>query len=104
MVNHLRTLGAHRYENAGGVMTLDEQIADSVNLWGPALLRPLTALLAPVGLRFHALHHLFPTLPYHALGVVHRQLMRELPASAVYRTSSEPALACALAVLARKVN
>jgi fatty acid desaturase len=104
MVNHLRTLGAHRYGNTGALMTLDEQIADSVNLWGPAWLRPFTALLAPVGLRFHALHHLFPTLPYHALGVVHRQLTRELPTSAVYRTSSEPALASALAVLTRKLN
>jgi fatty acid desaturase len=104
MINHLRTLGAHRYEHEGAAMTLDEQVADSVNLWGPVWLRPFTALLAPVGLRFHALHHFFPTLPYHALGAVHRQLTRELPASAVYRTTSEPALVSALAVLARKLK
>jgi len=57
-----------------------------------------------VGLRFHALHHLFPTLPYHALGAVHRKLTLELPADAVYRSTSEPGLSSALAVLVRKVK
>jgi fatty acid desaturase len=104
MVNHLRTLGAHLYEHEGGAMSLDEQVADSINLWGPAWLRPLTALLAPVGLRFHALHHSFPTLPYHALGAVHRQLSRELPAGAAYRRSERPALTSVLAELARKLH
>ncbi len=103
LINHLRTLGAHLYEHEGGAVTLDAQIADSINLWGPAWLRPFTALLAPVGLRFHALHHYFPTLPYHALGAVHRQLMRELPEGAVYRTTERPTLVGVLAELARKV-
>jgi fatty acid desaturase len=103
MVNHLRTLGAHLYAHEGGPMTLDEQVGDSINLWGPAWLRPFTALLAPVGLRFHALHHDFPTLPYHALGAVHRKLTRELPPGAVYRTTERPALVMALAQLAGKV-
>ena len=96
MLNHLRTLGAHRYENEGAAMTSSEQVADSINLWGPAWLRPLTALIAPVGLRFHALHHWFPTLPYHSLGAVHRSLTRELPAGAVYRGTLMPTLASAL--------
>lgn len=96
MLNHLRTLGAHRYENEGAAMTASEQVADSINLWGPAWLRPLTALIAPVGLRFHALHHWFPTLPYHSLGAVHRSLTRELPPGAVYRGTLMPTLASAL--------
>jgi fatty acid desaturase len=104
MVNHLRTLGAHVYEHEGGSVTLDEQVADSINLWGPAWRRPFTALLAPVGLRFHALHHYFPTVPYHALGAVHRKLMRELPAGAVYRATERPSLLGVLADLARKVS
>jgi fatty acid desaturase len=104
MINHARTLGAHGYENESGAMSLDAQVADSINLWGPAWLRPLTALVAPVGLRFHALHHRFPTLPYHCLGAVHRQLMREIPASFAYRAGEKPALASALAALARRVN
>jgi fatty acid desaturase len=102
LINHLRTLGAHLYENEGGAVSLDAQIADSINLWGPAWLRPLTALAAPVGLRFHALHHCFPTLPYHALGAVHRRLTRELPPSAVYRSTQRPGLITALAELAEK--
>ncbi|MBM4385841.1 MAG: fatty acid desaturase [Deltaproteobacteria bacterium] len=103
MINHVRTLGAHRYENDGAVMSRDAQVADSLNLWGPAWLRPFTALAAPVGLRFHALHHLFPTLPYHALGAVHRRLMRELPVDASYRSTEAPALASALRDLAARV-
>ena len=96
MLNHLRTLGAHRYENQGAAMTANEQLADSINLWGPAWIRPLTALMAPVGLRFHALHHGYPTLPYHSLGAVHRALTRELPADAIYRGALMPTLASAL--------
>jgi fatty acid desaturase len=104
MINHLRTLGAHGYAHEGGPVTLDEQVADSTNLWGPAWLRPLTALVAPVGLRFHALHHYFPTLPYHALGAVHRKLSRELPAGSIYRATERPALIAVLAQLAAQLG
>ena len=103
MINHARTLGAHRYENTGATMTREAQVADSLNVWGPAWLRPLSALVAPVGLRFHALHHLLPTLPYHALGAVHRRLSRELPADAPYRATQTPALALALRDLAVRI-
>ena len=41
-------------------------------------------LFVPLGLRYHALHHLFPQLPYHALGRAHRRLMKELPAGSDY--------------------
>ncbi len=37
MLNHLRTLGAHRYANEGGRMSEEQQIADSLSLVGPAL-------------------------------------------------------------------
>ena len=63
-LNSIRTLGAHRYINDGGEVTFLAQLLDSINY--PR--HPLTASLwAPVGLRFHALHHLFPSLPYHNL-------------------------------------
>jgi fatty acid desaturase len=82
MVNHVRTLAAHRYDNDGGELDDAAQLLDSVNVIGPPW---LTALAAPVGLRYHALHHLLPALPYHSLGRVHRALMAGLPADSDYR-------------------
>ena len=64
LLNSIRTLGAHRFINDGREMTFVEQLLDSVNYPRRPL---LTGLWAPVGLRFHALHHLFPSLPYHNL-------------------------------------
>lgn len=104
LINHARTLGAHGYENESGPMSFDAQVADSANLWGPRWLRPLTALVAPVGLRFHALHHYFPTLPYHCLGTVHRELMGELGEGSAYRAGERPSLASALLGLARRIG
>jgi len=96
VLNGIRTLAAHRYANRGGTLSRDEQLLDSVNIAGRS---PLTPLLAPVGLRYHALHHLFPTMPYHRLGAAHRRLMRALPADAAYRATVEPGFLAALADL-----
>lgn len=82
LVNQLRTLVAHHWENEGEEMTPTEQYLDTVNVPPPAT---LPMLWAPVGLRYHALHHLLPRLPYHALGTAHARLMAELPESARYR-------------------
>jgi fatty acid desaturase len=91
IVNQVRTLAAHGYENAGEPVDSEGQLLDSINLTGWS---PLTALLAPVGLRYHALHHYLPNLPYHSLGLVHRRLLAELPADAAYhRTVREGVLA-----------
>lgn len=79
VLNQLRTIGAHRWRNAGGEMDVVTQFLDSVNTPGT-----LAGLWAPVGLRFHALHHFVPDLPYHALGKAHRRLMRALPAGSGY--------------------
>lgn len=86
-LNGLRTLVAHRYRNNGGTLTFDQQLLDSVNLAGKS---PLIPLLAPVGLRYHGLHHLFPTMPYHNLGTAHRRLLQRLPDDAPYRLTIEP--------------
>ncbi len=104
MLNHLRTLTAHRYTNRGERMDEAEQLADSINLWGSAWQRPFTALMAPVGLRFHALHHWFPTLPYHSLGAVHRTLSRTLPDELGYGQTVMPALLAALAALIARAD
>ncbi|MCK6474022.1 MAG: fatty acid desaturase [Planctomycetes bacterium] len=89
-LNALRGIGAtHRYRGTGGRMTLPEQLDDSVNVDSNAL---LTVVLCPVGLRWHALHHLFPALPYHALGTAHRRIMADLPDGGFYRETLVPSV------------
>jgi fatty acid desaturase len=83
-VNQVRTLIAHGYENDGEPMDAEAQLLDSINLRGWPV---LTALIAPVGLRYHALHHHLPFIPYHSLGLVHRRLLAELPQNAPYRAT-----------------
>jgi fatty acid desaturase len=83
VINEIRTLGAHRWTNEKhNEMTFEEQLVDSVNYPNYAI---LGELWAPVGLRFHGLHHLFPRLPYHNLGKAHRRLMEGLPSDSIYR-------------------
>jgi fatty acid desaturase len=100
-VNAVRTLGAHRWTSHGGEMTFVEQMVDSVNYPHNPL---LGGLWAPVGLRFHALHHIFPTMPYHALAEAHRRLMRELPADSPYRLTEGKSLTSEIASLWRRAK
>ena len=82
VINMLRTLAAHHYENDGEPIDVVAQLLDTVNVPPPAM---LPMLWAPVGLRYHALHHLLPNLPYHSLGQAHRRLLEHLPADNPYR-------------------
>jgi fatty acid desaturase len=88
-MNHFRTLAAHRYQSDGDAMSFADQFFDSTIITGGPV---LTELLCPLGLRYHALHHLFPTLPYHNLGIAHRRLMRQLPADSPYRSIVYPSV------------
>jgi fatty acid desaturase len=98
-LNQVRTLVAHLWENDGEPMSVTAQFLDSVNVPPPAT---LPALWAPVGLRYHGLHHLLPGVPYHNLAEAHRRLCRELEADSVYHASSHRHLSALVARLAAK--
>ncbi len=89
VINQIRTLVAHLWENDGTVLTVTAQFLDSVNVPPPSF---LPALWAPVGLRYHAIHHLLPSLPYHALGEAHRRLSSALPTDSQYHRANYPGL------------
>jgi fatty acid desaturase len=95
-LNAVRTVTAHRFRNAGRTISPVEQVEDSVNHPGGGL---VTELLCPVGLRYHSLHHMLPSLPYHSLPEAHRILMRDLPAGSAYREVNSPNLLTTLTQL-----
>lgn len=96
VVNQLRTLVAHLWENEGEPMTVTGQYLDSVNVPGA-----IAALWAPVGLRFHALHHLLPSMPYHSLPEAHRRISAHLGAGSTYERSTHPGMLPLVAKIAR---
>ena len=97
-LNQVRTLVAHLWENEGEPMSVTQQFLDSVNVPPPGT---LPALWAPVGLRYHALHHLLPGVPYHNLGEAHRRLCRMLDRSSVYHHSTHRHLSVLVLRLAK---
>jgi fatty acid desaturase len=78
--NQLRTLVAHLWENDGERMTVTAQYLDSVNVPGA-----IAGFWAPVGLRYHATHHLLPSLPYHSLHEAHRRISAHLGKQSTYQ-------------------
>jgi len=99
LLNQLRTLAAHRYSNrTARPLTHSAQVADT-NTFAHG--RWLPALWAPLGMRYHALHHLVPALPYHAMSQAHRRLMAALPPDSPYRATLQPGLGPAFVVMLR---
>jgi len=86
-LNQLRLLADHHFETEGRDVDLSEHILDSCNYTGSDF---MTWLLFPFAIRYHALHHLFPSLPYHNLRAAHEYLTRHLPADSPYRGLSQP--------------
>jgi hypothetical protein len=102
-VNQVRTLAAHRYANdpdrAGSYL---DQLLDTNTFpngkWLPEL-------WAPLGLRYHALHHLLPMLPYHAMRDAHGRLMALLPPDSPYHETVRSGLwSVVTGLLRRKIG
>jgi fatty acid desaturase len=95
-INTVRTLGAHRYMSDGTPRDRDAQLIDSIDTPGAFW----TELWAPVGLRYHALHHYFPGIPYHNLKAAYLRLIQMLPDSR-HRQATSPSLPRSLRTLYR---
>jgi fatty acid desaturase len=87
VLNQLRLLADHHFDSRGQSFAWADHIADSCNFTSRDF---LTWLLFPFAIRYHALHHLFPTLPYHNLKAAHTYLVEHLPADSPYRSLDQP--------------
>ena len=87
VMNQMRQLADHHFEGDGNRSNVEAHILDSCNYSGND---PLTLLFFPFSIRYHALHHLFPSLPYHNLAGAHAYLTEHLPADSPYHGLDQP--------------
>ena len=98
-MNGLRVLAAHKYNlDALTDKTVEDiakqstegnyalQFLDSINHSSSEILGPVWA---PIGLRYHAIHHLFPAMPYHGLAEAHQRLKVCTPKQALWHDLCE---------------
>ena len=85
--NQLRFLADHSFDSDGQPMSMADHVLDSCNYSKNDF---LTWLFFPFTIRFHALHHLFPTIPYHNLPAAHAYLTEQLPAQNRYHELDRP--------------
>lgn len=83
ILNQLRLSGDHHFTSDGHASTYEAHIRDSCNYTGRDW---ITALLYPFAIRYHALHHLFPAMPYHNLQAAHKYLTHHLPSDSPYHS------------------
>jgi fatty acid desaturase len=79
----IRIMVGHRYESDGEPQDRIEQVLDSFNFPKYSL---VTSILAPLGFHLHALHHLFPKIPYHNMPEAHRRISAALPKDSFYHS------------------
>lgn len=87
ILNQMRQLADHHFEGDGSRVDVESHVLDSCNFSGNDL---LTRLFFPFSIRYHALHHLFPSMPYHNLKSAHEYLIQNLPAASPYRDLDQP--------------
>ena len=83
----MRLLGDHHLASDGGELSFHDHVLDSCNYTEPDL---GVWLFCPFSIRYHALHHMFPSLPYHNLPAAHDYLSRDLLADSPYHSLSQP--------------
>ncbi len=88
-MNCVRTLASQPLVERGPRGTFIDQMLDSVTMDNDS---PLAVLINPVGLRYHATHHLFPSMPYHNMRTAHQRLMAQLPVDSPYRRTVSHAI------------
>ena len=86
MFNQMRQLADHHFESDGDPMSIPDHILDSCNYTGSDF---FTWLFFPFAIKFHALHHLFPSLPYHNLESAHKHLTESLSTDSPYHGLSQ---------------
>jgi fatty acid desaturase len=86
-LNHLRFLADHHCDGDGSHTDMESHITDSCNF---TTNDPLTLLFFPFSIRYHALHHLFPSMPYHNLKRAHEHLVATLPPDSPYHGLERP--------------
>ena len=83
LANYYRVMSAHVYLSGMAPTTRKQQILDSLTVTGS----PWLWWLYPVGLRYHALHHMMPQVPYHHMAKLHHILLTRLPDDHPYRAT-----------------
>lgn len=87
VLHGIRIIVGHRYESEGDSLNRLDQVLDSYNFTRQ---RVMTTLLAPVGFNLHALHHLFPNIPYHNMREAHCRISAALPRDSLYHAVEAP--------------
>jgi fatty acid desaturase len=88
-INYLRVLGGHRFLSDGRPSSHIDQLLDSYTITSWPF---FGELWAPIAMRYHALHHLIPSLPYHNMHIAHRRLVTHLPPDSPYRSTIRSSL------------